>query len=268
MTATATPARDLPVPVLPDPEVVTQAMTRLAEVAAAAARTTAVRTMDTGALPYDPTTLASAVVQFNTAVLTNPATLFQAQARNWSDWTALWTTTAQRAWGLTPDPVAAPARGDRRFSAEGWSEPAYDALKQAYLLAGRQLQDFIATAPVDETVRAQVDFLARQLTNALSPSNFAHTNPEAARRAVETGGMSLITGLTHLLEDVARGDGLVGWGVATEVRTHGATRFADADKPLVQSLRFAEPKEKENEHHRDTEGTEKAKKEGTTDKHR
>lgn len=27
-----------------------------------------------------------------------------------------------------------------------------------------------------------------------------------------------------------RGDGLVGWGVATEVRTRGATRFADADK--------------------------------------
>lgn len=210
MTTTAAPARDLPVPTLPDPEVVAEAMTRLAEVATAAARTTAARTMDTGALPYDPTTLASAVVQFNAAVLTNPGTLLQAQAKNWSDWAALWTTTAQRAWGLTPDPVAAPARGDRRFSAEGWSEPAYDALKQAYLLAGRQLSDFIATAPVDETVRAQVDFLARQLTNALSPSNFAHTNPEAARRAVETGGMSLITGLTHLLEDVARGDGLVG----------------------------------------------------------
>ncbi len=27
-----------------------------------------------------------------------------------------------------------------------------------------------------------------------------------------------------------RGDGLVGWGVAAEVRTHGVTRFADADK--------------------------------------
>jgi menaquinone-specific isochorismate synthase len=27
-----------------------------------------------------------------------------------------------------------------------------------------------------------------------------------------------------------RGDGLVGWGAAAEVRTHGATRFADADK--------------------------------------
>src|SRR6185295_2183249 len=27
-----------------------------------------------------------------------------------------------------------------------------------------------------------------------------------------------------------RGDGLVGWGVAAEVRTTGVTRFADADK--------------------------------------
>lgn len=34
----------------------------------------------------------------------------------------------------------------------------------------------------------------------------------------------------HPVTWLRRGDGLVGWGVATEVRTHGATRFADADK--------------------------------------
>ena len=212
MTATVTdkPARDLPIPTLPDPEVAAEALTRLAEVATAAARTAALKATSSEPLPYDPTTLARAVVEFTAAVMMNPAALVEAQARNLSDWTALWRTTALRAWGIEAEAVAAPARGDRRFSAAGWSEPAYDALKQAYLLAGHQIQDFIATAPVGEDVRRQVDFLARQLTNALSPSNFAHTNPEVARRAVETGGLSLITGLTHLLEDVARGDGLVG----------------------------------------------------------
>ncbi|WP_374274185.1 PHA/PHB synthase family protein [Brevundimonas sp.] len=211
MTATvADTRREPPIPTLPDPEVAAEALTRLAEVATAAARTAALKATSPEPLPYDPTTLARAVVEFNTAVMMNPAALVEAQAKNLGDWTALWRTTALRAWGMETEDVAAPARGDRRFSAAGWSEPAYDALKQAYLLAGRQIQDFIAAAPVGEDVRRQVDFLARQLTYALSPSNFAHTNPEVARRAVETGGMSLITGLTHLLEDVARGDGLVG----------------------------------------------------------
>lgn len=210
MTATLDTRREPPIPTLPDPEVAAEALTRLAEVATAAARTSALKAVSDEPLPYDPTTLARAVVEFNTAVMMNPAALVEAQAKNLGDWTALWRTTALRAWGMEVEDVAAPARGDRRFSAAGWSEPAYDALKQAYLLAGRQIQDFIAAAPVGEDVRRQVDFLARQLTYALSPSNFAHTNPEVARRAVETGGMSLITGLTHLLEDVARGDGLVG----------------------------------------------------------
>ena len=204
------PPFDFPIPILPDPEVAAEAMMRLAEVAAAAARTTAARSMQPTALPYDPTTLVRAVVDFNLAVMARPSALLEAQTKNWTDWTNLWTSTAQRAWGLAADPVAAPIKGDRRFSGADWSEPAYDALKQAYLLAGRQLQDFIATAPVSDEIRGQVDFLARQLTNALSPANFAQTNPEVARRAMATGGMSLVTGLTHLLEDVARGDGLVG----------------------------------------------------------
>jgi polyhydroxyalkanoate synthase len=204
------PPFDFPIPILPDPEVAAEAMMRLAEVAAAAARTTAARSMQPTTLPYDPTTLVRAVVDFNMAVMARPSALLEAQARNWTDWTNLWTSTAQRAWGLDTTPVAAPIKGDRRFSGVDWSEPAYDALKQAYLLAGRQLQDFIATAPVSDEIRGQVDFLARQLTNALSPANFAQTNPEVARRAIATGGMSLVTGLTHLLEDVARGDGLVG----------------------------------------------------------
>lgn len=194
---------------LPDPEVAAQALTRLAEVAADAAQATARRAASPAPLPYDPMTLARAVIAFNQAVMAQPQSLIQAQTDAWKDWAELWRTTALRAWGVEAPRVAEPARGDRRFSAPGWNTPAYDALREAYLLAGRQIQTFIAQAPVDDTVRAQVDFMARQLTNALSPSNFAHTNPDAARRAVETGGLSLVTGLTHLLEDVARGDGLV-----------------------------------------------------------
>ncbi len=203
-------AAPTPMPALPDPTVVADALTTLMQNAAAAVRTTMAQAASPTTLPYDPTTLAKAMVAFNTAVMMQPASLFEAQVKGWNDWTALWRTMGERAMGQAVEPVAAPAKGDRRFANAAWSEePVYDYLKQAYLLAAQQLQDFVATAPVDETVRAQVDFASRQVMNALAPSNFAHTNPEVARRTIESGGLSLMTGLSNLLEDVGKGQGLV-----------------------------------------------------------
>ncbi|MCS6625509.1 class I poly(R)-hydroxyalkanoic acid synthase [Roseibacterium beibuensis] len=200
-----------PTPVLPDPEVVAESLTTLMANAAAAMRTTWMQAATPQALPYDPTTIARAMVDFNLAVMTNPAAVLEAQAKGWSDWTALWRTMGERViGGSDPTPVATPARGDRRFSDPAWTEePVYDYLKQAYLLAARQLQDFVAAAPVDDATRAQVDFASRQLVNALAPTNFPHTNPQVARRTIESGGLSLMTGLSNLLEDVAKGQGLV-----------------------------------------------------------
>lgn len=199
-----------PVPQLPDPTVVAEALTTLMQNAAAAVRTTMVQAATPQVLPYDPTTLTRAMIDFNTAVMTQPAALFEAQAKNWNDWTALWRTMGERAMGQETAPVAAPAKGDRRFADPAWSdEPVYDYLKQAYLLAARQLQEFVATAPVDDATRAQVDFASRQMMNALAPTNFPHTNPQVARRTIESGGLSLMTGLSNLLEDVGKGQGLV-----------------------------------------------------------
>ena len=199
-----------PLPQLPDPTVVAETLTELMQNAAAAVRTTMVQAASPQPLPYDPTTLTRAMIDFNTAVMTQPAALFEAQAKNWNDWTALWRTMGERAMGQDAAPVATPAKGDRRFSDPAWSEePVYDYLKQAYLLAARQLQDFVASAPVDDETRAQVDFASRQMMNALAPTNFPHTNPQVARRTIESGGLNLMTGLSNLLEDVGKGQGLV-----------------------------------------------------------
>lgn len=199
-----------PVPQLPDPTVVAEALTTLMQNAAAAVRTSLVQAATPRPLPYDPTTLTRAMIDFNTAVMMQPAALFEAQAKTWNDWTALWRTMGERALGQEAEPVATPARGDRRFADPAWSdEPVYDWLKQAYLLAARQLQEFIAAAPVDDETRAQVDFASRQMMNALAPTNFPHTNPQVARRTIESGGLNLMTGLSNLLEDVGKGQGLV-----------------------------------------------------------
>ena len=199
-----------PLPVPPDPEVVAETLTGLMWNAATALRATMAQAAAPGALPYDPTTLTRAMVDFNLSVMANPAALIDAQIKGWNDWAALWGAMGQRAMGGSPEPVAAPDRGDRRFADAAWTEePVYDWLKQAHLLSARQMQDFVAAAPVDAATRARVDFAGRQLMNALSPSNYAHTNPQVVRRTIESGGLSLLTGLSNLLEDVGKGQGLV-----------------------------------------------------------
>jgi len=204
------PRQAPPVMTPPDPEVVAETLTELMWKAAAAVRATAAKAASGEPLPYDPATLTRAWADFNMAVMTHPAALMQAQIKGWTDWTALWRTFGERAMGGTPEPVAAPERGDRRFSDPAWTEePVYDWLKQAYLLSARQMQAFVAEAPVAEATRAQVDFASRQLMNALAPTNWAHTNPQVVRRTIESGGLSLLTGLSNLLEDVAKGEGLI-----------------------------------------------------------
>lgn len=195
----------------PDPLVVAEALTTLTANAAEAMKTALDQAANPQPLPYDPLTLPKAVMAFNTALMTQPASLYEAQARAWSDWTALWRTMGERMTTGAAEPAAAPAKGDRRFSAPEWSdEPVYDWLKQAYLLSAKQMHDLVATAPVDDDTRAQVDFLSRQVIAALSPANFAHTNPVVVRKTIESGGLNLLTGLSNVLEDVAKGQGLVG----------------------------------------------------------
>ena len=197
-------------PALPDPVVVGRLLTKLAQNSHAALTATMKKAVSSEPLPYDPTLVARAFLDFQMGLMRDPRRLLELQARSLDDWTALWRTMAERAMGLTPQPVAEPAKGDRRFSAPAWrEEPVYDFIKQAYLLAARQIQDTVASAEVDERTRTQVDFFSRQLINALSPTNYAATNPEVVRRTIETGGVNLMTGLSNLLEDLSSQEGLV-----------------------------------------------------------
>jgi polyhydroxyalkanoate synthase len=117
----------------------------------------------------------------------------------------LWAATLARQRGAPCRPVVEPERDDRRFAAAAWREdPYYDHLKQSYLLTARFLvaaADAVAVAPAH---KRRLRFYARQLADMLSPANFAATNPEVIRRALETGGESLAAGLRNLIGDVEK----------------------------------------------------------------
>ncbi len=161
--------------------------------------------------PFDPASPVRAFSAFATHMLTNPAQALQAQQQAAADMMKLWSSAATRAAGGTPEPLITPERGDRRFNDPAWSEePVFDYLKQAYLLATKRMVEMVENAEgLDPATRTQMLFYTQQSLHALSPANFPFTNPEAIRRAIDTGSVSLISGLANLLADAAIQPGIV-----------------------------------------------------------
>jgi polyhydroxyalkanoate synthase subunit PhaC len=120
----------------------------------------------------------------------------------WQAWNAAVIRT------ISPGTIAKiqPVRGDKRFKDDAWQEtPYYELLKQSYLLASRQLSEFVDRAQVDDKTKLQLRFHARQFIDAMSPSNFPATNPEVIRAAIKTRSASLSSGMKNLIEDIQKG---------------------------------------------------------------
>ena len=159
--------------------------------------------------PLAPAVVSKAYQALWQQMLTDPRRLVEAQVALWQDYAKLWENTARRMAGEEVEPAVTPEPGDRRFRDEAWSEnPLYDHIKQSYLLASKfMLSTVRETEGLDAHTAHKVDFYTRQFIDALAPTNFAMTNPEVARRTVETGGENLVQGLSNMLEDLERGQG-------------------------------------------------------------
>ncbi|WP_417345088.1 class I poly(R)-hydroxyalkanoic acid synthase [Ferrimonas sp.] len=102
--------------------------------------------------------------------------------------------------------VIAPDKGDRRFKDPQWhSDPWFSCILQSYLLTCRHVQQGIEQQPgLDDRQKSRLQFLARQMLGALSPSNCLATNPELVKLTADSGGRNLLDGLQRLREDLAR----------------------------------------------------------------
>ncbi len=131
--------------------------------------------------------------------------------------------------------------GDRRFSAPEWKQsPIFDYIHQSYLLNARYLKELVEIAPVeDDKAKNRLRFLARQYLDAVAPSNFAATNPEFIKLAVETKGQSITDGINNLIKDFEKGRISMTDDTAFEVgknlaTTAGAVVFENELIQLVQ----------------------------------
>jgi polyhydroxyalkanoate synthase subunit PhaC len=150
----------------------------------------------------------------------------------------LWTRAAE---GRTA-PVPAHGSADRRFSDKAWREhPYYAWLRDAYLLYGEYVRELAALAQTDDATKRRLVFLAQQYVDAISPSNFLATNPEALQRALATGGTSIAQGLSNLISDAQRGRIAMTDESAFEVGRNLATTPGSVvyRNPLIELIQYA-----------------------------
>src|SRR5690606_17850053 len=115
----------------------------------------------------------------------------------------------QRLGDPSVEDAVKPDKGDKRFQDPEWAENAFfDFIKQAYLVASRWAGDLVEHAEgLDEHTRHKAQFYVKQITHALSPSNFLLTNPEIFRETMASNGENLVRGMRMLSEDIEAGGG-------------------------------------------------------------
>jgi len=157
----------------------------------------------------DPIKMSEPFIQLAGQIASNPYQLYHAQMGLLKDHLGLWHDTTERLLGKAAPKPSADEKVDRRFKDEAWNDSTYfDYLKRSYLINSQWIRRSVENVDgLDRHTADKVNFFTRQFLDAMSPSNFLFTNPEAIRLTMESNGENIVKGLENMLEDIQRGHG-------------------------------------------------------------
>jgi polyhydroxyalkanoate synthase len=143
------------------------------------------------------------------AIAQQPNALIQMQTGYWTDQINLLENFSLKTRGQPAKQIAAPAHDDKRFKDAEWTEnPAFDTIKQSYLSAVSHARGMLGKLDgLDDETRRRIEFNLRQMSDALSPTNFPLMNPEVIRATISSKGANLFKGAQHMMDDFVKGGG-------------------------------------------------------------
>ena len=200
--------------VLPDPIKLMDNLSKALQVGAAIAQNMAEQKQEDAGnpdgAPFKPIEpVLKSFTEIAQSYAQHPERWAEASYQLWHGYTRLWQNSWTRMMGEHTEPVVTPEPGDKRFKDPDWSRnQVFDFFKQAYLLTAKWAHDTIAnTADIDEATRHKANFYFDQIANAMSPSNFAVTNPEVLKQTLASNGQNLLDGMHNLARDIEAGHG-------------------------------------------------------------
>lgn len=175
-------------------------------------------------------------------MLLDPTPAMRAGADFWADTMQLWQRFLDPAHAEPFVETPEQAR-DKRFKAPQWrEEPVFDFLRQSYfVIADHMLKQVEALDHVEARQKDQIRFATKGFIDAISPTNFPATNPQVIEKIVETKGESLLKGLQHMLQDIAKGQMTQTAAGAFEVGRNLATTPGKVIKrtPLYELIQYS-----------------------------
>jgi polyhydroxyalkanoate synthase len=134
------------------------------------------------------------------AAAPDPVSMMNAGAQAWAKGLETW----GQMFGLD---AGSAEKKDRRFSAPEWSDnPLFDQIRQTYLaLSDKLLGTVDQIEGLDQESWSKLKFATQNFVDAMSPSNFALTNPQVLKKTIESRGENLLKGLANMLKDIAAG---------------------------------------------------------------
>lgn len=158
---------------------------------------------------FDPLNVREAYLSFLDNIAQDPTKLFELQAEYMQDCAELWQQSLKKFMGEPSKAVIEPNKDDRRFKAPEWQESAlFDFIKQSYLLTCRHIERSLDDMDgLNAEQKEKLSFQSKLFTSAISPTNFAMTNPQVINETINTGGQNLVKGFENLIKDLQRGQG-------------------------------------------------------------
>jgi len=127
--------------------------------------------------------------------------------RFWASLARVGPVAAARWLGWDAEPPVA-VQDDKRFADRAWHDnPAFFAIRQSYLAASQLARDLLAAGADGTRADAKAELATGFLLDALAPTNFLLSNPAAVKRALETGGSSVLAGAANFLSDLLTNGG-------------------------------------------------------------
>ncbi|MDV6245049.1 PHA/PHB synthase family protein [Rhodococcus opacus] len=98
----------------------------------------------------------------------------------------------------------APARADQRFADPAWSgNPLLRRIIQTYLAVAETAGKLLVDADLDWRDRERLQFVLDNVVEAAAPSNNPLLNPLGYKAVIDTGGTSVVRGMSNLVRDLA-----------------------------------------------------------------
>ena len=157
---------------------------------------------------FDPSKVTQSIMKLVISVFSDPHKAIFLQKEYTEGMLQIINYAIEKMEGKSPTPPYEPDDRDRRFKYECWyTKIQFDLLKQCYLMNTKWLNEMIDQCnDVDEKTKRLAQFFIRQIIDAVAPTNFLLTNPQALQESITTDMTSIVNGLNNFLTDLKNSD--------------------------------------------------------------